>query len=74
VFENRALRRIFERKRNEVTGVEKTTQGTSCCAFLTKCYVCGQIKNDMGRACRRGVYRLLVGTAERTTNGRPTNK
>jgi hypothetical protein len=28
----------------------------------------------MGRACRRGVYRLLVGTAERTTNGRPTNK
>jgi hypothetical protein len=37
VFENRVLRRIFGPKRDEVTGVEKTTQqGVLYSVFLTK--------------------------------------
>jgi hypothetical protein len=53
VFENRVLRRIFGPKRDEVTGMEKTTQrGALCCVFITKYYSGDQVrKTKMGRAC-----------------------
>jgi hypothetical protein len=67
VFENRVLRRIFEPKRNEVTGAWIKLHNEE---LLTKYYASDEIeKNEMGGACRtcggiKGVYRVLVGKTE----------
>ena len=53
VFENKVLRRIFGPKRDQVTGVEKTTgQGALCSVLLTGYHSGDQVKKtEMGRSC-----------------------
>jgi hypothetical protein len=54
VFENRVLRRIFGRTRDEVTGDWRRLHNEEllCSVLLTKYYSCDQIKrNEMGGAC-----------------------
>jgi hypothetical protein len=73
VFENRALRRVFGSKRDEVTGEWKKLHNKE----LNDIY-CGKIeKNEMGGACgtygeKRGVHRVLVRKPEgKMPLGRP---
>jgi len=69
VFESRVLRRIFEPKRDEVTG----EWSLMICTLHPICSD-GQIeKNEMGGACstygeRRGIYRVLMGEPEGKNN------
>ena len=70
MFENRALRRIFGPKRDEVTG-SREKYIMKCLMICSHPYFSGdQIeKSEMGGACnaykaRGGVYRVLVGKPE----------
>jgi len=53
VFENRVLRRIFGRKRDEKRGVEKNyiMRSLMMCALTQYCFGDKIVKNEMGAAC-----------------------
>jgi hypothetical protein len=78
VFKNRVLRRIFEPKRDEVTGSgeDYTTRGLLICT-PHQILLCDQIDNEKGGTCsmygmRRGAYGTLVGKLEgKRPLGRP---
>jgi hypothetical protein len=80
VFENRALRRVFGRKRNEVTGKWRRLYNEElndlycspnivCVKKLRNMKWAGHVARMMKR---RGVYRVLVGKPEgKKSLGRP---
>jgi len=83
VFENRALRRIFEPRRDEVTGEWRKLHNEELRrSVLFTQYCSGEKieKYEMGGACsvygeRRGVYRVLVGKPEgKRPLGRPRSR
>jgi hypothetical protein len=81
VLENRALRRIFGPKMDEVTGDWRRFHNQELYHWLsTKYYSGDQMDFEMGRACctyagRRGVYRVLVGKTEgKRPLGRPRRR
>jgi hypothetical protein len=71
VFENRVLRRIFGRKRDEVTGGSRKLHNEERLTCTLRQYNKNdRVKEDeMGRACstngaKRNAYRILVGTPD----------
>jgi hypothetical protein len=80
VFQNWVLRRIFGPKREEVMGVEKTTQqGALCFVLLTTYHSSNQVKKpEIGRTCTgemSDVYRVLVRKPEeRRPLAKPRNR
>jgi hypothetical protein len=67
VFEKRVLRRIFGRKRDEVTGAGRNLIRRSFMICTSKYYSVDKIKkNEMGGTCNTfggggGAYRIVVG-------------
>jgi len=83
VFENRVLRRIFEPKRDEVTGSGENYIMMSLMICILRLIFYGMIKSRKMRwaghvACmgtKRGVHRLLVGKLEgKRPLGRPRRR
>jgi PAS domain-containing protein len=71
VFENRALRRIFGSKRDELTGEWRKLNNEEPHDLYSTHYSAGDKieKNELGGTCNaygegRGVYRVLVGKPE----------
>jgi hypothetical protein len=81
VFENRGLRRIFEPKRDEVTGEWRKLHNEELHSLYSSPDIIRQVKaNEVGGACsthRRGekVYKVLVGKPEgKRPLGRPKRR
>jgi hypothetical protein len=81
VFENRAMRRIFGPKRDEVTGSGEKYIMRNLMICTAPLYCSGDIikKNEMGWTCstfgeRRGIYRVLVGNLRERDHMEDTGK
>jgi hypothetical protein len=81
VFENRVLRRIFGRKRDEVTGEWRRLHNEELNAlYYSPNIFQANKKNKLGGACStygegRGAYRILVGRPEgRRSLGKPRRR
>jgi hypothetical protein len=66
VFENRVLRKIFERKRDEVTGKWRRLHNEEVCVllFLIKTRRMRWAGHVARMGYRRGAYKVLVGGPE----------
>jgi hypothetical protein len=68
VFENRVLTRIFGEKRDEVTGDWRKLHNEELHGLCSSPGIITMIKSreeEMGKACIRNKYRILVGKPER---------